>query len=540
MQTSLSKKGYHVPKKELTKEKLLELTSDLLVTPKEYDEFKKNDDKDPSFKVYNEDDEYLYIPKYYGIKHYGEPKQNELYKGRKIDIKFNGSLREYQEPIANLIQNSFSTIGGGIVSLPCGRGKTVVAIEAIVRLGVKTLVIAHKDFLIRQWIRQIKRWTNAKVGVIQRDVVDIDDKDIVVGMLMSISIKDYKESIFSQFGLVVVDECHHIAARVYSRSLPKTTCRYTLGLSATPIRSDGLTKVFYWFLGDMIYKEDLRQNNQVHAHVYNYTSNHNLFKPILNWKTKNPIKETMVSNLTQIPERTQLIIKLINQRRKRGTFCKILVLSRRRDHLDEMKKIIDNVIKDENKVLKKLYIIKKHLKRIITLNEKMKKNTKKFKQHLDVVYDIIDIQEKHCVHKTGFYVGGMKEDDLKESEEKDIIFATFNMCEEGLDIPALNTVVFATPKPNVVQSAGRILRLENYDIAPEIIDINDQLSLFKGFGNSREKYYIKSKYHLHKYNVENENITKISYCDTSKMAPEKQYVKATPMNILKMIDDNLD
>ena len=87
------------------------------------------------------------------------------------------------------------------------------------------------------------------IGRIQANKVDILGKDIVIGMLQSISMKEYPEDTFNQFGFVIYDECHHLGAEVFSKALLKTNCKYTLGLSATPKRADGLSKVFEWYLG---------------------------------------------------------------------------------------------------------------------------------------------------------------------------------------------------------------------------------------------------------------------------------------------------
>ena len=81
------------------------------------------------------------------------------------------------------------------------------------------------------------------------------NKDIVIGMLQSLSMREYPSDIFQSFGLTIVDECHHIAAEVFVRSLFKVVTPYTLGLSATMQRKDGLTKVFKMFLGDIVYTE---------------------------------------------------------------------------------------------------------------------------------------------------------------------------------------------------------------------------------------------------------------------------------------------
>ena len=73
-------------------------------------------------------------------------------------------------------------------------------------------------------------------------------------MLQSISMKSYPTDTFEDFGFCIVDECHHISAQVFSRALPKIGCKYICGLSATPKRDDGLSKVFEYYLGPIIYK----------------------------------------------------------------------------------------------------------------------------------------------------------------------------------------------------------------------------------------------------------------------------------------------
>ena len=91
-------------------------------------------------------------------------------------------------------------------------------------LKVKTLVVVHKEFLVNQWKERIAQFLpNAKVGKIQSNVINTKDKDIVIGMLQSISMKEYDESVFSDFGFVIYDECHHLGAEVFSKALLKTS-----------------------------------------------------------------------------------------------------------------------------------------------------------------------------------------------------------------------------------------------------------------------------------------------------------------------------
>lgn len=555
--TILSKRGYEIKKSDIKDVK--ELESELTVQPldtADYGALKK-------FPIYKKKDDTYYVPKFYGIEKFGQPKQDLLHKGRSIDIKFKGNLRDYQQNISDLIQKSFKTTGGGVISLPCGRGKTIISIESIVRTGVKTLVIVHKEYLIEQWIRQIKNFTNAKVGRIQRDRINIKGCDIVVAMLKSLSMRDYDDALFEEFGLVIIDECHHMGAEVYSRAFQKVVSKYTLGLSATPERLDGMSKIIYWNLGPIIYREDVRQNDNVHAKIYKFATKHPLFKTALNWGNKKPNKEKMITNLTKIPERTQLIIDLINERRTRGNTFKMLILSRRRAHLKFIKQEIKRNIKRDLETYKNLKMIKKNLQKQICYIEHEIENLKKINIHstapknknkivkqLQFIDSELEKYEKRAFQKTGYYRGGMKQHELSESEECDIIFGTFDMAEEGLDIPTLNTIVLATPKPRVIQSVGRILRSETYDVSPEVIDIADQLSLFTNFGISRQKYYIKAKYHMHEYSTEMEydtnnfildkkgnkifnvkkiNIKKVKYTDTSKLNYKEVTKKKTPV-----------
>ena len=127
-------------------------------------------------------------------------------------------------------------------------GKTVIALNIISKLKTKTLVIVHKGFLVEQWIERIQQFLpKARIGKIQGQIIDIEDKDIVIGMLQSLSMKEYPQNMFKEFGLLIVDEVHHIAAEVFVRSLFKIITKNVLGLSATIQRKDGLSKYLKCF-----------------------------------------------------------------------------------------------------------------------------------------------------------------------------------------------------------------------------------------------------------------------------------------------------
>jgi superfamily II DNA or RNA helicase len=102
----------------------------------------------------------------------------------------------------------------------------------------------------------------------------------------------------------------------------------------------------------------------------------------------------------------------------------------------------------------------------------------------------------------GYYIGGMKEVALKETESKKIVIATYSMAAEALDIKSLTTLLMATPKTDIEQAVGRILREKHGN--PVVIDIIDQHQPFRNQWKKRKAYYKKEKYSI-EY-IQNKNI----------------------------------
>jgi superfamily II DNA or RNA helicase len=181
------------------------------------------------FPVYRESLLKLYVPRYFGTERYGSNIENKIVPGHKIALKFEGELRDYQNVIVDKYLKEATTKtancgGGGLLDVDPGKGKTVMALKIIERLAVKTLVIVHKSFLTNQWKERIEQFLpGARVGTIQGQVFDIENKDIVIGMVQSLSMKEYPQNAFESFGLTVFDEC-----------FPYDTCVHTLS-GARPI-----------------------------------------------------------------------------------------------------------------------------------------------------------------------------------------------------------------------------------------------------------------------------------------------------------------
>ena len=397
----------------------------------------------PTYPVYRESTQKIYLPRYYGLKNYGEPDEFRLPPGDAIQLTFAGALRDYQLHIVDVYKKSAKSVGGGLLEIPCGRGKTVIALKIIAELGKKTLVIVHKGFLLNQWIERIAEFLpQAKVGRIQGQMIDIEGKDIVIGMLQSLSMKEYPESLFSSFGLTIVDECHHISSEVFCRSLQKIMTCYTLGLSATMQRKDGLTKVFKMFLGDIVYSEERESTDQVLVKAIQFVTADATFNEMCYDYRGNPAYSTMISKLCAFNARSEFILQVIQKELAIAPDQQVMILA--------------------------------HNKNLLTY-----------------LHDAIGHRQ---IASVGYYVGGMKDADLKKSEGCKIIVATYAMASEALDIKTLTTLVLATPKTDIIQAVGRILRVKH--ARPLVVDIIDSHDVFLSQWQKRRKYYMSNNYKI--------------------------------------------
>ena len=205
----LGYQGYSIFKDTLSVEEQHALRKELMVNA----HIPKSPVQPAPFPVYRESLLKIYVPRYFGTERYGSNIENKIAAGHKIDIAFAGELRDYQNVIVDKYLKAATTKtancgGGGLLDVDPGKGKTVMALKIIERLSVKTLVVVHKSFLTNQWKERIEQFLpGARVGIIQGQVFDIENKDIVIGMVQSLSMKEYPQNAFESFGLTVFDEC---------------------------------------------------------------------------------------------------------------------------------------------------------------------------------------------------------------------------------------------------------------------------------------------------------------------------------------------
>jgi len=453
-QSYLGKKGYTIPKNILSKQDEELLRKELFVKPMIFGANfgGKGSDENTAFPVFRENANKIYLPRFYGIQRYGLPHRSEIDVGEDINIEFTKPLRDYQEKIIDVyINHAKSSIcngtnekgNGGILEVPCGRGKTVLSLKIISLLKKKTLILVHKEFLMNQWIERIAEFLpDAKVGKIQASTFDVENKDIVIGMIQTLYDKEYPADTFSCFGLTIIDEVHRIGSEQFSRTLFKTITPYMLGISATVDRKDKLTRVLYMFIGEKIYTEKREDDDLVSVRAIRYITNDPEFNEVEYDYRGNPKFSTMISKLCDYGPRSDFIIRVIA------------------DLIEE---------EPDNQIM------------ILCHNRSL----------LSYLYDGIVYRNIAAV---GYYVGGMKQNKLQETETKQIVLATYAMAAEALDIKSLSSLVMVTPKTDITQSVGRILRVKHEN--PIIVDIVDSHDLFENQWKKRKRFYKKCNYRI--------------------------------------------
>jgi superfamily II DNA or RNA helicase len=252
--------------------------------------------------------------------------------------------------------------------------------------------------------------------------------------------KDYDDSVFSSFGLTIIDEVHHISSEVFSRALFKIVTKYMLGLSATMERKDGTTPIFKMFLGEVAFKGDRDEEHPVEVRAIQYTTNDAAFNETeYDWRG-NAKYSTMITKISAYNDRSEFIVRVLRDLIKEQPRAQIMVLAHNRSLLTYLGESLEH---------------------------------KKFATH-------------------GFYVGGMREEALKATEEKQVVLATYAMAAEALDIKTLSTLVMVTPKTDIVQSVGRILRTRHEK--PIVVDIVDPHEVFQKQWIQRRRFYKKCEY----------------------------------------------
>ena len=447
----LTSKGYAIKKSFLTEAQIQKLRSDLTMSPKVLDKFQK---MAPHFPIYYESKTRFYVPRNWGKQHFGEPEATIVSEGLPFSdaITFRTTFppHDFQKEIMTTFLEKGSN---GLICVPCGYGKTFMALNLAVQLKRRFLIIVDKEFLMNQWKAEIENFIEgARVGILQAQTVqmDADKYDVTICMIQTICRREFPDGFFDQYGFTIFDECHHLGASYFSKALLKIQTKWMLGLSATPDREDGLTCVFEYYLGEAVYKNTLRApDKEAVVKAIWFRSEDPAYAEIpVNWRGE-PVTAKLLNQVADFEARNQLILQnILEYANDPQRF--ILILSDRISQLDWITNALNST---------------------------------------------------SIVH--GYYIGGMKQKVLDENAEKcQILLATYQMASEAFSVKKLNTVILATPRKNVQQSTGRIFRqrIEERKVAPHIIDVIDSHECHVRRWYIRQRFYKECEYTIQHIN----------------------------------------
>lgn len=293
-------------------------------------------------KLYSETQEYFSVPRFYGLERWGLPNPNneafveeqpKMNDGSITKVKFEGVLFNSQpsnqiEIVKEILKQwqCEDKVPGGIISIPCGYGKTIISLAAWSWAKIpydhipptnmdyyetyKALFVVHTEALLEQTIKSIKTFLpTVRVGRIQGKIRNsIEDNDIIVGMIQTLSIQTFEYDYLKHFGIVIYDETHRVPAEFFAKTVKKIFAKRSLGLSATPRRNDGLSYVLHWLIGPII--KEIKREKQLHYTamiVYNLGKQEIVVNKYLNMTNKHEqLKQLVVDQV-----RNKLIIHLL-------------------------------------------------------------------------------------------------------------------------------------------------------------------------------------------------------------------------------------
>ena len=339
-----------------------------------------------------------------------------------------------------------------IVQAPTGFGKTIVAAAMIGHYGRKTLIIVPKEDITSQWrdaLKKVLNLSDSDIGLIQGNTCQVKGRKICIAMVHSICKEGrYPSWIYDEFGLVMADETHVMGAETFSEAMWMFPAKVRMGLSATPRRKDGKDLVFFSHIGPIKVVSEAMPNK---------------FKVIRKksgwvcpkFKKADPMSPGGFKyfKLPHKPGRTQNVNKSLAKNAGRNNIITTFVKAA---HAKGRSTIIFSDLKG---------------------------------YHLDRLYSCL-VSSGIPKKDIAYYVGGLKESEREIAKSKPVILATYAMCSMATDIPWLDTCVLATPRSDVIQIVGRILREYPNKKEAVVFDVIDEdSSVLRGYSNKRLSWY---------------------------------------------------
>ncbi len=276
---------------------------------------------------------------------------DETNHGRSIDVEFNGSLRDEQpQALDKLLKHD-----NGVLSGTTAFGKTVVAINLIAERKVNTLIIVDKVNLVTQWKKRLTEFLTIKevlpdaIEVKKRGRKKVNStigqlgagKDslsgiIDIAVMQSLNRLGEVKDCVKNYGMIIVDECHHISAFSFEKILKSSNAKYVYGLTATPIRKDGHHPIIFMQCGSIRFKDDAKKQAEKRPFEHYVIPRFTSLRVPLDKNEKDVSIQELYSEIVVNEFRNQLITEDIIRSFESGRNC--LVLTERTAHVELLAK----------------------------------------------------------------------------------------------------------------------------------------------------------------------------------------------------------
>ncbi|MBI3920009.1 MAG: DEAD/DEAH box helicase family protein [Armatimonadetes bacterium] len=329
----------------------------------------------------------------------------------------------------------------GILLAPPGAGKTLIALSAASQRQQQTLILVHTRQLLSQWIETIVSRTDipeCEIGILSANKWQVGDR-LTLGSFQTLARRDLKE-VARQFGVLIIDECHRVPAKTFVRVVRQLPARFVLGLTATPQRADGLERLIYFHLGDLIHRvapvevvpEPLPEPTivirQTHFDCDEAVAEH---------------FQRLGAALVVDENRNRLIAADVIAETTANHTC--LVLTDRRIHCEQMARLIGEGV------------------------------------DCRIVYGTMSPSERHAVIE-----------EIASGQTK-VLIATSRLVGEGFDCPGLSCLFLAFPlsaPSRLIQYVGRLQRPHAGKVEIKVFDYHDtQVPILDAMFRKRERLY---------------------------------------------------
>jgi len=259
--------------------------------------------------------------------------------GDPIDVSFFGKLTDAQQRAAKVILNH----DNGVIVAPPGYGKTVLGTYLIAARKCNTLILVHRQPLLEQWRSQVGIFLDlntksiGQIGGGKRKLTG----QIDIAMTQSLSRNDSVDDMITEYGQVIIDECHHIPARSFERVLSAVKARYVVGLTATPQRRDGHHPIIKLQIGPIRFKADPRSQLAQRPFDHRLVVRETGFDPPT--QTSNITIQELYGLLAADEKRNELIFNDVLMAMEEGRSP--ILLTERKDHLENLHQLLKGFVR---------------------------------------------------------------------------------------------------------------------------------------------------------------------------------------------------